>query len=249
MPSITLIIAAVLATATKFALAQSVFAHVIVGNNGAYTVSNWESDIKLASSKGIDAFALNIAPPLEGTVSAQSALAFQAAENVGNGFKLFFSFDYLGSGTPWATDDIVSLLNQYGGKGAYFKYEGKPFVSTFEGPSNSDVSQWSTIRQAVSGGIYFVPDWTSEGPGYESQLYDGAFSWDMWPTGPHAMTTTEDKAWQSSLQPSGKSYMMGVSPWFYTNLPAYNKAWVWRGDSLWFDRWQQVCLRRIFYYR
>ncbi|KAK1985397.1 glycosyl hydrolase family 71-domain-containing protein [Colletotrichum cereale] len=34
--------------------------------------------------------------------------------------------------------------------------------------------------------------------------------------------------------------MMAVSPWFYTNLPGYNKNWMWRGDDLWFDRWQQI---------
>ena len=33
---------------------------------------------------------------------------------------------------------------------------------------------------------------------------------------------------------------MPVSPWFYTNLPQYNKNWLWRGDDLWHDRWQLV---------
>ena len=34
--------------------------------------------------------------------------------------------------------------------------------------------------------------------------------------------------------------MMPVSPWFYTNLPQYKKNWVWRGDDMWHNRWQQV---------
>lgn len=34
--------------------------------------------------------------------------------------------------------------------------------------------------------------------------------------------------------------MMPVSPWFFTNLPGYNKNWLWRGDDLWYDRWQEV---------
>jgi hypothetical protein len=25
-------------------------------------------------------------------------------------------------------------------------------------------------------------------------------------------------------------YMMPVSPWFFTNLPGYNKNWLWRGE-------------------
>ena len=38
----------------------------------------------------------------------------------------------------------------------------------------------------------------------------------------------------------GKAYMMGVSPWFYTNLPRYQKNWLWRGDDLWHHRWEQI---------
>lgn len=33
---------------------------------------------------------------------------------------------------------------------------------------------------------------------------------------------------------------MPASPWFYTNLPGYDKNWLWRGDDLWFDRWEQI---------
>lgn len=36
------------------------------------------------------------------------------------------------------------------------------------------------------------------------------------------------------------TYLPGVAPWFFTDLPAYNKAWVWRGDSLWADRWRET---------
>ena len=32
--------------------------------------------------------------------------------------------------------------------------------------------------------------------------------------------------------------MMGVSPWFYTNVPGKN--WLWSGDDLWYNRWQQA---------
>lgn len=43
------------------------------------------------------------------------------------------------------------------------------------------------------------------------------------------------------LEQAGRpTYMMPVSPWFYTNLPGYLKNWLWRGDDLWFDRWVQV---------
>lgn len=34
--------------------------------------------------------------------------------------------------------------------------------------------------------------------------------------------------------------MMPVSPWFYTNLPSYGKNWLWHGDNLWHNHWQEV---------
>lgn len=40
--------------------------------------------------------------------------------------------------------------------------------------------------------------------------------------------------------PRGKPYMMVVSPLFYTNLPGFDKNWLWNPDGLWFDRWQEV---------
>jgi len=34
--------------------------------------------------------------------------------------------------------------------------------------------------------------------------------------------------------------MMPVSPWFYTNIPDYNKNWLWHTDELWPLRLEQV---------
>lgn len=51
------------------------------------------------------------------------------------------------------------------------------------------------------------------------------------------MTDDEDKAWVSAL--GSKSYMMGVSPWFFHSASG-GTDWIWRGDDLWADRWQQV---------
>ncbi|KAK4445431.1 glycosyl hydrolase family 71-domain-containing protein, partial [Podospora aff. communis PSN243] len=67
---------------------------------------------------------------------------------------------------------------------------------------------------------------------------DGLFIWAAWPWGDMDMTTYTDASYLQYLD--GMPYMMPVSPWFYTNLPGYNKNWLWRGDDLWYDRWQQV---------
>ncbi|KAK3067551.1 hypothetical protein LTR53_015524 [Teratosphaeriaceae sp. CCFEE 6253] len=224
--------------------AQSVFAHVIVGNTASYDVAQWTADIQLAASYHIDGLVLNIATPYSGATATQLSYAFQAADTLStsHAFKLLLSFDYLG-GTDgaWIDTDMIGILKTYGPKHTYFHVDGKPMVSTFEGPSNSNIQDWTYINSSVPGGVYFVPDWTSLGPsGFSTDLVDGAFSWDMWPDGPTNISTAADSAWAGWLKPAGKSYMMGVSPWFYTDLPTYNKAWVWRGDDMWWRRWQQT---------
>lgn len=52
------------------------------------------------------------------------------------------------------------------------------------------------------------------------------------------MNTYVDESYKQFL--AGKDYMMPVSPWFYTNMPGFNKNWLWRGDDLWFHRWRDV---------
>ncbi|KAL1970913.1 hypothetical protein VTN77DRAFT_2747 [Rasamsonia byssochlamydoides] len=220
------------------AVAQSerkrVFAHFIVGNANSMTAEQWQSDIQLAKDAHIDGFALNIAAQdINNETSLQKAYA--AAEAVGD-FTLFLSFDYESQG-PWPVDKVISTINTYKDSTAQFRYQGKPLVSTFEGTGN--VHDWPTVISAT--GIYFMPCWTSLGhSGLASVLdiVDGFFSWDAWPVGASDMSTSSDQAWIAAL--GGKPYMMPVSPWFYTNLPEWSKNWLWRGDDLWHDRWQQV---------
>lgn len=64
------------------------------------------------------------------------------------------------------------------------------------------------------------------------------FSWAAWPNGPADMDTYTDTSYINYLE--GKPYMMPVSPWFFTNIPGYDKNWLWRGDDMWFDRWNQA---------
>ena len=62
-------------------------------------------------------------------------------------------------------------------------------------------------------------------------------AWDAWSINTNQKTTAEDQLWRNALG-GKKPYMMGVSPWFYTSLS--NKNWLWKGDSLWYTRWEQV---------
>ncbi|KAH7305172.1 glycosyl hydrolase family 71-domain-containing protein, partial [Rhexocercosporidium sp. MPI-PUGE-AT-0058] len=161
--------------------------------------------------------------------------AFSAADAAG--FKLFFSFDYAGNG-PWPQSNVISLINGYKMRASYFYYNGKPFVSTFEGPERAN--DWVTIKGQTN--CFFIPDWSSKGAKVALTQYpgipDGLFNWAAWPYGPDEMYTVIDSSYTYFLK--GAPYMMPVSPWFYTNLPGFKKNWLWRGDDLWHDRWQEV---------
>ncbi|PYI03590.1 glycoside hydrolase [Aspergillus sclerotiicarbonarius CBS 121057] len=216
------------------ALGAAVFAHFILGNAWNYTVAEWKEDMTLAQEAHIDAFALDVGYG-DSTTATQAALAFEAANNVS--FKLFFSFDYDGGTGAWPQADIIDYLKEYGSNPAHYKYNGKPFVSTFEGPDYA--SDWKTIKSETN--CFFVPDWSSLGAegAYKAGgggIVDGLFSWGAWPSGPNDMTNSTDLTYLDLDIP----YMMPASPWFYTNLAEYSKNWLWRGDSLWHDRWEMI---------
>jgi glucan endo-1,3-alpha-glucosidase len=86
---------------------------------------------------------------------------------------LFISFD-MAAGS-WSVQQVVGLVNAYKNSRAQMKGpDGKPFVSTFEGPGWAD--NWNAVRQQT-GGIFLVPDWSSlgaHGVGEKLGLIDGA---------------------------------------------------------------------------
>ncbi|KAG7150578.1 Mutanase like protein [Verticillium longisporum] len=102
-----------------------------------------------------------------------------------------------------------------------------------------------SAASATSFQLFFsfdYADWSSLGAKAAMEaadgVADGLFSWAAWPWGDRDMDTYVDASYAQYL--NGKPYMMPVSPWFYTNLPGFDKTWLWRDDDLWFDRWQQV---------
>ncbi|KAK8045050.1 hypothetical protein PG993_005074 [Apiospora rasikravindrae] len=221
-------------TGASLAADKAVFAHYMLGNVASFSQADWEKDIQLAKDSGIDGFALNMAADALATNWPSAQTAFKAAEN--KNFKLFFSFDYLGGNTPWAAADVTNYTNTWKGSSAYFKRDGRPLVSTFEGVDNRN--DWTQIKTDTQA--FFMPDYSSLGAEVAAAApgVDGLFSWDAWPKGASDKTDEVDNYYRSQL--GSKPYMMPVSPWFFTNLPDYNKNRLWRGDDLWYDRWQQV---------
>ncbi|KAK3366756.1 glycoside hydrolase family 71 protein [Lasiosphaeria ovina] len=219
--------------------AKEVFAHVITGNTGGLSQQDWETDMKLAKSLSIDGFVFNVG---FGDTKNEATLttAFKAAN--AQKFTGFLSLDYLGGPLEqkaWPKADAQALIQKFAGDPAYFKVDGKPFVSTFEGPANAP--DWPDIKKSTN--CFFVPDWSSldakAAVAAAGGVVDGLFSFNAWPNGDTNITTQPDKNFQGALT-GGKKYMMPVSPWFFTNLPGFNKNWLWHGDNLWDTRWAQV---------
>jgi len=148
-----------------------------LGLTSGQTLEQWSSDISLAQAAGIDGFALN-AGPSDSYGEEQVALAYAAAE--GTGFVMFISFDMVCFFTQhyrlpsdrlqccgsWTVDQVAAWINATKDSSAQLKVDGKPFVSTFEGPSFA--SSWASVI-AQTGEIFLVPDWTSLGPAGLSQ--------------------------------------------------------------------------------
>lgn len=228
-----LVIASLVAASHVQANVKGVFAHFMVGNTASYTVADWQDDMTKAQAAHIDGFVLNMARGEATNGDTNLGNAFAVANNLG--FKLLFSFDYAGNGL-WAKGDVIRLINAYASNSAYYRRGSQPLVSTFEGPAAS--ADWPDIKADTS--CFFMPSWSSLGaaPAWAKGTADGLFSWAAWPEGPNSMSTFTDNSYRDAL--GGAPYMMPVSPWFYTNMPGFRKNWLWRGDTLWFDRWVHV---------
>ncbi|KAK2007688.1 hypothetical protein LZ32DRAFT_666618 [Colletotrichum eremochloae] len=223
--------------------AKAVFAHFMVENAKEWSVDAWKVDIQLAQQAHIDGFALNIRQD-DASLGTSLGRAFEAAEALG--FKMIFSYDYAAGG-PWGANRVIQLTQNYAAYSSYYHDEkGRPLVSTFEGPGNA--KDWEYIIQKTNA--LFLPDWSSLGAknalAAAPCVPHGLFSWEPWPWGNTDSNTYVDASYLEFLNTashncgSDMKYMMPASPWFYTNLPGYKKNWLWRGDDLWFARWEQI---------
>ena len=138
-------------------------------------------DIRLASSKGIDAFALNVGR--DDWQPARVADAFAAAKYLDNGFQLFMSFDMasLPCANDYDADVLMSYITAYENHPNYLKYNRKMFVSTFSGQDcrfgTSSLNEgWAN---AVKKGpdIHFVPAFFNNPAEFRGMtVMDGAFN-------------------------------------------------------------------------
>lgn len=179
---------------------NKVFAHLIIGNTYGYSKQDFLTEIEAAHNAGIDGFALNIATAADFASTDQSLdYAYSAAEEYGKVFTLFLSFDY-GVVPDWDPSAIVIYIQRYADSVAQFKYNGKTFVSTFEGPSHA--SDWAAIKNQTDA--FFVPDFSSYGAASAATQpnVDGLLSWDAWPNYTDNVPTTDQDVSFSSIEPA-----------------------------------------------
>jgi glucan endo-1,3-alpha-glucosidase len=134
-------ILAMAAVGVNLTVARSVVAHFMLDNSYAYTVAQWNTDMKAAQEAGIDGFSLNWIPPnceaaSRGWQVDRVADAFTAAEQTG--FKLMFSFDmsYTTCNTFWNTTFMTDMVTKHAGSSAVLRWNTNILVSTYAGDDN-----------------------------------------------------------------------------------------------------------------
>ncbi|KAJ6617520.1 glycoside hydrolase [Mycena sp. CBHHK59/15] len=175
-------------------------AHFLVGNAYQYTTSDWERNIRLAASKGIDAFALNVgSDEWQVTQVAQAFTASNTCADDGFNFNLFVSFD-MGSS-----------------ESNYLRFNGRPLISPFSGQDctfgrqNFNAGWTYAINSTASELIHFIPSFFVDPTTFPgATVMDGAFNnlWNAaWPMGDYDIGFGPDEAYINNLD--GRSYMAG----------------------------------------
>ncbi|KAI0654666.1 glycoside hydrolase [Cubamyces menziesii] len=201
-------------------------------------------DVQDAKKMSIDAFALNVQDVSSSWATNAIQLLFDAA--AANDFKLFFSFDMSVLDQP---STFLPLFKQYQGNSAYYRHEGRPFLSTFDGGAKSfgasspNAGWQSQLKDALAAdGInpFFVPDFDDYGGAtYDANFFnnypvvDGVMSWESaWPEvseGLVNVSSAKDQTALANAHAAGKVYMMPLSSVQFKHIdPGQN--WYRRGE-------------------
>ncbi|ROW03629.1 hypothetical protein VPNG_07190 [Cytospora leucostoma] len=159
--------------------------------------------------------------------------------------KVFISFDF----NWWHTSqgsEVGQKIAQYAGLDAQLKVDGKVFVSSFAG----DGVDVSAIRTSAGVDLFWAPNF-HPADGTDFKTVDGALNWMAWPNngnnkaptaGANVTVEQGDSDYIAALG-SVENYIAPVSPWFSTHYGpevSYSKNWVFPGDLLWYDRWNEI---------
>ncbi|OQD78843.1 hypothetical protein PENANT_c076G08792 [Penicillium antarcticum] len=208
------------------------------------SASEYDEDMRIAKSLGIDAFALNIGT--DPYTKQQLELAYESAAQ--NLMKVFISFDF----NWWQTDrttEIGHTIARFAARPAQLMVDNKVFVSTFAG----DGLDVAALRIAAGVPIFFAPNF-HPAFGTDTTSVDGLFNWMAWPhNGGNKAPTRHsnisvadgDQVYINVL--AGRAYVAPVSPWFFTHFGPevpYSKNWIFPSDLLWYNRWHEILTMR-----
>ncbi|KAJ8462024.1 hypothetical protein ONZ45_g18084 [Pleurotus djamor] len=226
--------------------------HFVVGLAQSYVLENWVHDFSLASTKSIDAFVLNVGS--EPWVRPLVDTAFRGA--LQTPIKLALSLDF--SVIPCSSDNdkavIVEFIESYIGQTCYFKYAGRPLLSTFGGErctfgkGNSN-DGWNAVLGNLSTRVVFVPAFFIYAGAYNGYTgVDGVMEWNAaWPMGNQDISFERDQAIISQIG-KGLLYLAAISPWFFThyvNGRNGGKNFVYRSENwLLATRWEEIVQNR-----
>lgn len=206
----------------------------IVGNR--LSADAYDDEFTIAKAAGIDAFALNMGPDVTNT---QLGYAYDSAAKVG--IKVFISFDFndglFNINNPAAVGERIKAFKAHP---AQLIVDNKPFVSTFIGIGLNVAS----VESAAGTEITFFPNWY---PHNDQTGADGLFNWMGWYNNGEnkpglVPPSVGDEAYLNAVG-SKNRYMAPVAPWFFAHYGGwvpYTKNWIFQGNDLWFERWQNI---------
>jgi len=238
-------------TPARAVLPHYVFAHYMVCfADYGQTVQGYERDIQDAQAAGIDGFALDLGDyddPAQPYYNTNVALIYNAAEQLGTGFKLFFSVELTN------TASIVDLISTYARRSNSFYYNGKLVVSTF-GQNSTDWSN-SVFSPLQTEGIsvffipFFWPNPVTELPNYSdavnilntySNLLNGLFFFGA--AGLPAQLSACNSNYTLAVHQAGKIFMAGFTPhyWGCYQRTAGRRYYEYDGGEGTVSQWQSI---------
>ena len=214
-------ISTALAAVVRASEPRLVFAHYMVccpRDGDDAPIAALAAEIKLAQSRGIDAFALNCGSWTdEPRYRTTATKLFRAAASLGTDFKLFFSADGL------SPETVVAMVSEFYSHPSMLRVAGKPMLSTFDGDA-----EWAKAflgpLEAAGKPLTFVPFFFPEGRAKvftarniakliaDNSYLDGFFLFGAAGSGTEIAQKSEKigEAWRRA----GKLYMAPVSPYY-----------------------------------
>jgi hypothetical protein len=227
-----------------------VFAHYMVcipTHGGGSKVADYQKEIREAQARGIDGFALNCGgwTAREPHYKARTLLIYQAAKELGTGFRIFISADYA---TGLTLDETRDMIETFRGHPNQFRWQGKPVLSTFGGGRR--------ITEFVKGpefqgdrAVFFVPFYyptpAAETPNRkqaeqvlrDNPELDGFFHFGA--AGTPEKISASNRILGEVWHQAGKLFMCPVTP-YYRGFGGNYRAYECRGFEGMAKQWQSA---------